>query len=377
MGTFEKLWIARKCGIGMGPGYILRSFLPLAIIFLITAILVFAMIFISSVSDRIDRMLEVLGSGSIYAYAPFDGSLLPAGAEIAEVVDIEALLYAKGGERAVIAKGVDDGYLAGMRGKELGIGRIDASLRNPIVVSSSLADELGLVPGDRLTMMVYEKESGRTRPLLATVAAVFDSVYPQLDSRLAFIPLSILGEADGYEILLPEGSDVDSILSSLLEHGVPAASFKSLNREAYMNVRSSLSVLYLILFLIAALAAFFSADAAEHYVSRDRKDIAELMVLGAGRGRIVRIYMAMTLLLTSSAIAAGTVLGMGLSLLSPSMIGLVARSEPAFLDYYVRSFSISIPWLGILCMLLLSIAVSAISVRVSLGRSDVANILVP
>ena len=101
------------------------------------------------------------------------------------------------------------------------------------------------------------------------------------------------------------------------------------------------------------------------------------MVLGAGRGRIVRIYMAMTLLLTFSAIAAGTVLGMGLSLLSPSMIGLVARSEPAFLDYYVRSFSISIPWLGILCMLILSIAVSAISVRVSLGRSDVANILVP
>ena len=41
----------------MGPGYILRSFLPLSIIFLITAILVFAMIFIS-------MMLAVLEKGA-------------------------------------------------------------------------------------------------------------------------------------------------------------------------------------------------------------------------------------------------------------------------------------------------------------------------
>ena len=138
MGAFERLWLVRKCGHGMGMRYLLSSILPLAVIFVITAVLVFSIIFITSVSKRIDRMIEVLGSGSIYVYGPFDDSLLPQGSEVALTDATEALLYASGGERAIALKGIEDGYFEGMRGNELGIAEVLQDVRNPIVISSSV-----------------------------------------------------------------------------------------------------------------------------------------------------------------------------------------------------------------------------------------------
>ena len=377
MAAFERLWIERKCGRGMSRRYILSSSMPLLIIFIITSILVFAIVFITSVSSRIERMLEVLGSGSIYAYREFDASILPAGSEISFTRTSEALVYAEAGERAVVLKGVDEGYFDGMRGRELGIASILSGVRNPLVLSSSLSAALSLDVGDRVTVMAYDKESGRTRPYLATVAAIFDSIYPQLDSRLVYAPLSMVGGWDGIEILLPPGEDAEAVLSTLAANDVPVLSARSLYRDEYSNAEASLSVLYAIFVLVAILAAYFSSDAADYFVSRDRNDIASLMIMGADRKRIERVYLLLTLSFVTAALALGTAAGIALSFLSPAVIGLVSRHEPAFLDYYVRSFSITVPWLSIALMILLSLIVSAFSIHFAIKRSAVANIPVP
>ena len=49
----------------MGVKWTLSSLLPALLIFLITAVLVFAMVFISSMTTAIDRMIIMLGSSSI------------------------------------------------------------------------------------------------------------------------------------------------------------------------------------------------------------------------------------------------------------------------------------------------------------------------
>ena len=359
----------------MGAGYVISSYLPLLVILLITAALVFAIIFIFSVSARIDRMLEVLGSGSVFSYEDVPPDLLPDGAECHHTASSEALLYAAGGERAVMIKGVEEGYFDGMRGEELGVEALPDDLLNPLMISSSLSEELGLSPGDRLTILLYEADKDRTRPYLATVAAVFDSVYPQLDSRLAFSCMSLFSHPDGVEILLPAGSDAESLAMQLADDGIPAFSYRELNRHAYDNVESSINVLYLIFALVAILASFFSSDAAEGYVERDRKDIAELMVLGADRRRILWMYEALTLIHVLVALLIGTCLGTVLAFLSPLAIEAVAAAEPAFLDYYVRSFSPIIPVSRIVAMIVLSLAVSALSAYLSLRRVTVANVL--
>ena len=375
MKAFERIWLERKCGRGMGVRYVLSSYLPLLVILLITAALVFSMIFIFSVSSRIDRMLEVLGSGTVFSYQDIPREDLPEEAESHHTASSEALLYASGGEHAVMIKGVEEGYFSGMRGKELAVDDLPPDMLNPLIISSSLAEDLGLSEGDRLTVLLYEADRDRTRPYLATVAAIFDSVYPQLDSHLVFSSLSLFSRPDGQEILLPAGSDVESLMERLSAEGIPAFSYKELNRHAYENVESSINVLYLIFAIVAVLASFFASDAAEGYVERDRKDIAELLILGAGRGRVVRLYEAMTLIHVLVALIAGTALGICLALLSPAAIAAIAEAEPAFLDYYVRSFSITIPVLRIALMLCLSLLVSAFSVYLSLRRVAVANVL--
>ena len=359
----------------MGRRYVRSSLYPLLIITIITAILVFSIIFITSLSARIDRMLEIFGRGSIYSYAPFDESLLPPDAECFMTNQSEALMYAEKGNRAVIVKGVEDGYFNGMRSEELEIISSGEDALNPVIVSSALASEFSLSLGSRFTLLIYERDKERTRPVLVTVEGIFSSVYPQLDNRLIFAPISIVSGSGGYEILLPLGSDVDSVLDTLVANGVPAHSFKAMNRGAYLNVESSLEVLYFIFALVAILAAYFASDVAEHYVYRDRKDISELLMLGLSKGRVIKLYLTLTLINEGIALIVGTLIGVTLSLFSPAMLEFVATVEPAFLEYYVRSFTLSIPYMQIFLMFVFSLVISSLSILFSLSRSSVANLL--
>ena len=200
MSDLYSLYISRKCGAGLGRDRKIAFILPMLMILLITSVLVFALIFIDSVSGTIERMLEILGQGTIYVYAetPPDVSLLPDGSEISPSRMLEGLVYSEDGESAAIIHAVGPDYFSGMRGRELGLIMEDKDMLNPSVVSSSFADKLGIKAGDRMTLLLYEEESDRTRPVLLTIAGIFPSVYPQLDSNLLYIPL----ETSGYD---PDG----------------------------------------------------------------------------------------------------------------------------------------------------------------------------
>ena len=63
----EKLYMSRKLGKGMGTRYRISSMFPLLILLLVTAALSFALTFITSISVQIDRMIAIMGSGSLYA----------------------------------------------------------------------------------------------------------------------------------------------------------------------------------------------------------------------------------------------------------------------------------------------------------------------
>ena len=222
MSDFSSLYIPRKCGRGLGRDRKTAFLLPMLMILLISAVLVFALVFIQSVSGTIERMLAILGRGSVFVESQDmpDRSLLPEGAEVTPSRILEGLVYSGQGEGAAVIHAVGPGYFDGMRGRELGIVILDEDVLNPAVVSSSFADKLSVGIGDRMTLLLYEADKDRTRPLLLTVSGIFPSVYPQLDSSLAYIQLESSGYgADGYEVLLPEGIDAESIEDALWRAG--------------------------------------------------------------------------------------------------------------------------------------------------------------
>ena len=364
----ERLYIGRKRGRGMGVKWTLSSLLPALLIFLITAVLVFAMVFISSMTTAIDRMIIMLGSSSIVTGEEVDVSSW-SGASINKTREGEGVVFTEEGKSIIRLKGVNESYLQGEREEALKIVRSGEEVKNAIIVSTTLARKLNLELGSSMTMMLYEKEKNRTRPILMTVTGIFDSGYAQLDRYLAYVDFSLLDGEEEWEILLDQKDDLEKRCQELEELGISYKTYREKYSALYLNVRQSVSILYLILAFVALLAAFFSTDIVSVYLSRDRQDIAALRLLGVEEKRIRRIYLSLSLFAVAVSALGGTVLGLLLGLLSPSLIRIVASSNPGLVEYYISSFSVTVPTMELLLMVLAMVVLSALTLFISLSTS--------
>ena len=364
----ERLYIGRKRGRGMGVKWTLSSLLPALLIFLITAVLVFAMVFISSMTTAIDRMIIMLGSSSIVTGEEVDVSSW-SGASINKTREGEGVVFTEEGKSIIRLKGVSESYLQGEREEALKIVRSGKEVKNAIIVSTTLARKLNLELGSSMTMMLYEKDKNRTRPILMTVTGIFDSGYAQLDRYLAYVDFSLLDGEEEWEILLDQKDDLEKRCQELDGLGISYKTYREKYSALYLNVRQSVSILYLILAFVALLAAFFSTDIVSVYLSRDRQDIAALRLLGMEEKRIRRIYLSLSLFAVAISALGGTVLGLLLGLLSPSLIRIVASSNPGLVEYYISSFSVTVPTMELLLMVLAMVVLSAITLFISLSTS--------
>lgn len=365
----ERLYLGRKCGKGMSPGYVARHYFPSLIVFLIVLTLTFVMVFISSMTGAIDRMIVLLGCGSIETETIVDVSSYD-GAVIDEVKTGDGILYAESGKSLVHLKGVDIAqYFSGERKDGMKLVLSDESYKNEIIISSSLASILELETGDQMTLLLYETDKGRARPVLMTVKGIYSSGYAQLDRYLGFVDISLLDSTSSYEILLKKGDDVNALVKSLNADGINAVSYKEKYSSLCTNVDQSIMILYVILIFVALLAAFFSADIAHIYTSRDRKDIASLRLMGISEKRIRVIYRKMTLSSVFISSLLGICGGLLLSLFSPSMISFVALKEPQLIENYITSFTLSIPSSSIIMMLIAMLLCSSLTLRIELRRT--------
>ncbi len=366
MNSAYRLYIKRKLGFGNSLKYKISALLPILIVLLITMILVFSLIFITSISAAIEKAIIYLGSGEIYSKEDIsDKDFIKTSYP---VKNGQGIIYGENGESLVYIKGVESSYFDDDRMAVFHIA--DAPLeKNSIIISESLSSALSLNPGDKLTLLLYESDKGRARPYLMTVSAVFDSGYKELEKYLAFVDISMLESAGvGYESTLRSGFNTESAIIELSLEGIHAESYKTLYSSIYQNVRSSVSVLYVIFGAIAILAAFFSSDAARVYIDRDKKDIGAMLLLGTSHNALRRIYLRITVCYIFIAALLGSVFGILLSLRIPSLISFIAREHSAFLDYYIKEFSIIIPYSSLFFIVLIVVAVSAISLIISLGR---------
>lgn len=365
----ERLYLGRKCGKGMSPGYVARHYFPSLIVFLIVLTLTFVMVFISSMTGAIDRMIVLLGCGSIETETIVDVSSYD-GAVIDEVKTGDGIIYAESGKSLVHLKGVDiPQYFSGERKEGMKLVFSDESYKNEIIISSSLASILELETGDQMTLLLYESEKSRARPVLMTVKGIYSSGYAQLDRYLGFVDISLLDGTSSYEILLKKGDDVNAVLKSLNADGINAVSYREKYSSLCTNVDQSIMILYVILIFVALLAAFFSADIAHIYTSRDRKGIASLRLMGISEKRIRVIYRKMTLSSVFISSLLGICGGLLLSLLSPSMISFVALKEPQLIENYITSFTLSIPFSSIIMMLIAMLLCSSLTLRIELRRT--------
>nr|VFJ63489.1 MAG: lipoprotein-releasing system permease protein [Candidatus Kentron sp. DK] len=200
-----------------------------------------------------------------------------------------------------------------------------------ILVGMSLARSLGVGIGDKVMMVVPHASVTAAgvipRMRRFTVAGVFEVAHAQYDSSLGLIHLADaarifrLGDrVSGLRILTPDLMDAPRVsreLAKSLGGSYWVRDWTTYHTNFFRAVKTEKTVMFIILTLIVAVAAFNIVSALVMVVTDKKADIAILRTLGISSGSIMRIF-----------IVQGTVIGLvGTLLGAAGGIGIAANVE--------------------------------------------------
>jgi lipoprotein-releasing system permease protein len=194
-----------------------------------------------------------------------------------------------------------------------------------IVLGSALARSLGVAVGDRISVMTATPAAPGQRgiagmlpqPHAFTVAGIFEAGHYQFDSTLAFVHLDDAGRLAG--VTAPSGlrlrlADIDAAprVARELKRSMPGELYmrdwSQVNATWFAAVQSQKHMMFIILAMIVAVAAFNLVSTLVMTVRDKQAEVAILRTLGASPGAVMRIFMVQGTLVG----LLGTLIGVGL-----------------------------------------------------------------
>ncbi|ARQ45963.1 Lipoprotein-releasing system transmembrane protein LolE [Oxalobacter formigenes] len=231
--------------------------------------------------------------------------------------------------RGVIVRGIDPKEEAGVSDiarqfKAGKLGNLEPDSFN-IAIGSELARNLRIGPGDKLTVIIPQGQvtPAGVLPRLKqfTVGGIFEAGHFEFDSTFAFINMNDamrLFRTDAPSGLrvqirdMQEAPEVAQQLSMMLQNDdVIVRDWSKQNRNWFAAVKTEKKMMFLILMLIIAVAAFNLVSTLVMTVTEKQADIAILRTLGASPRSIMKIFMIQGAL----AGIAGTLAGVGVGVL--------------------------------------------------------------
>lgn len=276
----------------------------------------------AAVESRARRDPEVTG------VAPFvvAQALIGRGDELrpAQVRGIEP---AREAEVSDLARRLRDGVLAQLQPG-----------RGQVLLGAELARQLGVVAGQGITIVLPQPDrpAGAPRMLPLTVAGTFAAGHFEYDSSLALMlradAQSLFGAAGvaGLQLRLSDrdrAPEVARRLADALGAGVVVRDWTQTNRQWFESVQIQKQMLFLILALIVAVAAFNLVSTLVMTVTDKRADIAILRTLGASPRSVMGIFM----LQGAVSGAIGTLVGAAAGLLIAVNVGAIVEAIEAAL----------------------------------------------
>ena len=201
-----------------------------------------------------------------------------------------------------------------------------------MVLGIELARSLGVRQGDKVTLLA---PGGQVTPAgvlprtkQVTVVGTFDAGHYEYDSTLAMMHID--DAAKLYRVEGPTGvqlrlkdqqqaREVGAQLARSLGSQVVVRDWTSTNRNWFSAVQLEKRLMFIILTLIVAVAAFNLVSTLVMTVTDKRADIAILRTLGASPGSVMGIFMVQGAL--SGVI--GTLAGVGLGILIAFNVGVI------------------------------------------------------
>lgn len=376
-----QLFITRKLGIQASTAAKRRIIFNILLISAVVAALVFAQLFVVSMSKGIASKYALLGNGHLQVHTQGEVNI-PAMEEILDIQHVGqtfSLIYSPAKNLMIRLKGVQQGYFNTMRLKELSLLHDDmapdGSALPKIMLSASLATQLDVSQGDRVALMMISK--GALRPQLCIVGNLYDSGYKELDEHLVFCDYTLLeklfsDDVDTYYELLIQGDESARIKDILSQQGYVVTSWEEENQAVATNLETSRQAVFGVMLVVAILCGYFVSELSRELIEDDKASIALLKLLGGTNSFIRNVYFSTVMLVTFIAMILGSTIGIVLGMNLGGLLSLLASYSFPALSFYLLDFAVVIPWLDISRILIALVVVSAISVLFSLRR--VANI---
>lgn len=282
----------------------------------------------------------------------------PGVTAVAPYIESEAMLTA--GLRMSRAKlrGVDpqeERALAGLADVMVE-GSIDVLTRGSwgVILGSALAAELGVGVGDTVVVMVPRGSITPTgfEPRLRrfTVSGLFNSGMYEYDAGLALLNLGdasrLLQTGDavtGVRLQLADPLAAPALVHDLAERlggGFWVSDWTRVHANFFRSIQMTKSMLFVILSMIVAIAAFNIVATLVMVVKEKEGDIAILRTLGAGPPNILRMFGVQGVSIGFAGIAAGIACGVLVAMNLESLVhGLESLTGMQFLDASVYFMS--------------------------------------
>ena len=342
---------AARSGVGNGFISFISGVSMLGIALGVAALIVVLSVVNGFSKEVRDRMLAVIAHVELYAANPAvapdwaaveaiarrDGQVVGA----APFVVAQALIGRGEELRPAQVRGIDPEREAEVSDLVRTLrGGVLAQLRpgeGQMLLGATLAKQLGVVPGQSITVVLPQPDrpAGAPRMLPVTVAGTFEAGHFEYDSTLALMlrgdAQTLFGAAGvaGLQLRLADrdrAPEVARRLAEALGRHVVVRDWTQTNRQWFESVQIQKQMLFLILALIVAVAAFNLVSTLVMTVTDKRADIAILRTLGASPRSIMGIFM----LQGAVSGAIGTLVGAVAGLLIAVNVGsIVAAIESA------------------------------------------------
>lgn len=309
------------------------------------ALAVFALVVVTSVMNGFERelqnrMLSLLPHATL---EPADGhrawpsladQLLAEPGIVATAPHVEgmAMFSANGQFQAASLVGIDPAAMQGLERIEQTIVAGDfsalASERFGIVLGYHLARQLGVLPGDRVQVVLPSVRLTPLGPVMRQrhfrVRAVFE-VGAELDQTLALTDtesaarlFAARAQIDGLRITTDNqlqaaaivGRAVDRLVAQgALKPGVEWSDWRARNQSLYRAVVMEKIMIFVLLLAVVAVASFNVISIILMTVTDKRSDIAVLRTMGASGEQIGRLFVLQGAMIGAAGTLAGALLG--------------------------------------------------------------------
>ena len=261
----------------------------------------------------------------------------------APYVSAQGLLSNGSAVRGVFIRGVDPAReeLVSALGRHMKAGRLEALRPGEfgVVLGSELARALGVATGDKVVLIAPQGQvtPAGIMPRLRqfAVVGVFSVDHFEYDSGLALLHIEdaqklfrLEDAVSGVRLKLKDlfkATQVAYELSGALGPGVYVSDWTMQNANFFRAVQIEKRMMFLIVFLIIAVAAFNIISSLVMAVKDKQSDIAILRTLGAAPGSITKIFLVQGALIGVVGTALGLLGGISLALNVDVVVPFIER----------------------------------------------------